>query len=362
MANNIAGPSPRRAKPLRRLLSIVVLVVLGAERPAAAEVKPQGAATVTVGPGVDTNPRRSLGEEAIPDGFLGATASLRGRLTSGDQSVSGRYDGGAKKFLSVTGEDLLAQQLEAGYALNVGALSLGVDGTGKLRRTRAGDRDYTDLSGEAFADWLASRELSLRLAVGLHGFSYLSNADYDSRGPVAALTVKFAPSRKHSFSLGLSASPRRFDAPRRISAEGDLAEERRADWAIGGQLAYALRGPVPIQAGYSLSVNASNSFGESTTRHRLFAAASGKLPLGVIVTGQAALQLNRYPDGIFLSRDLLLADDEAQSSLALKLAYPLGASVDLEARYALYSVALPRTDEVASFLRQTVALGLTFRL
>ena len=146
---------------------------------------------------------------------------------------------------------------------------------------------------------------------------------------------------------------------------------RRRDAQFGGQASYAYRGPVAVQGGYAyLRIN-STSYGEASERHRLWAAASAKLPLRLYASLQAAWQFIRYPDGIFLSQDLLLLDDESQSSLGAKLAFAATEQLDVELRYATYWVALPLATDAqdpsskvpgTTWWRHTAFLGVTFRL
>lgn len=333
---------------------------------APADAKMASAFSASLCPGVDTNPRRIVGEEAELDGFLAFTGNARARLgIAAGHQLSGRYDLGLKKFLEQSAEDVAVQQLDLDYAARLGRLAVGLDASGKLRLSRAGSRDYRDASGDAFVDWSASRRIALRLSAGARWFGYPPDDAYSSFGPRASLAVRLQPLRR----LGVSAAVLGVLPDYRGSARlpsGELSEQPRRDRQLAAQLQVSFRGPLLAQASYLWSGAWSNSFGESTQRHRISAAVTARLPLSIFASAQAAWQFIHYVDGLFLSKellDMLLYDDEAQSSLAIKLARPVSELVDLELKYAVYWIELPpRGDDPAlGFVRQTATLGAALR-
>ncbi len=98
---------------------------------------------------------------------------------------------------------------------------------------------------------------------------------------------------------------------------------RRKDGALSAGASYTYRGPVALGLTYTFQEISSNSFGETVLRHRLSGSAGLRLPWNVTLLAQGALGLSRYPDGIFLSPEIILVEeDEGQNSLSLKLARP----------------------------------------
>jgi len=347
---------------VRLALPLAVLVAF----PQAAEGGAQGSLTAVLGPGVDTNPHRTVGEADETDEYLSLTASGKGSVSDGKTHLlAGQFDTGLKKFARISDEDVFVQQAQAEYAASFGALQAGASGSGRLRVFRGHSRDYDDFAGEAFVDWGVSRAFSARLAAGLRRFLYEPDHGYDSAGPQAGLTLRYLPARGQSACLALTGAIPRFSGQRRTASLSTL-DERRRDTLLGIQGVYSYRGPLAVQAGYSYAWDDSNSFGESSQRHRIWAAVTTRLPFGLFGMLQAAWEMVRYPDGILLSEDLLLLDDEAQSSVAAKLAWPLTSSVDVEARWALYWVRLPPPRDgsagFADYLRQTVGVGVALRL
>ncbi len=291
-------------------------------------------------------------------------ASGWGRLALGEQqALWGRLELGAKKFLAVVDEDALAERLELEYSARLGGLSLGAAAFAKLRESRGRARDDRDFDAGAYAEQALGRGLSLRLSAGVRRYLYVPDSGYDALGPRAEIAGRWSPSRGHLFVASASASLPEYGAQARLSQTAPSGERRR-DRVLGGQVGYAYRGPVALQASYSIYEDQSNSFGESNLRQRFFAAASGRLPLTMVGSIQAAWEFIRYPDGIFLSQDLLLQDDESQSFVAAKLALPLSDHADLELRWALYWITLPARDAQSpslSYWRQTGGIGVSAR-
>ena len=86
-----------------------------------------------------------------------------------------------------------------------------------------------------------------------------------------------------------------------------------------------------------------------------------KLPWDVTAVGTAALQLTRFPDGIYLSADVLLVQDEENAnSLSVRLAKPVTPWMDLELRYAVFQYRLPQND--LQYLRQVAFAGVSARI
>ena len=78
--------------------------------------------------------------------------------------------------------------------------------------------------------------------------------------------------------------------------------------------------------------------------------------LTFLLNGQ--LRISTYPDGIFLSPEILtLEDDENLSSVSLKLLRPIGDHVDVDVRYAFFYGRLPTNG--FEYLRHLVSAGVS---
>ncbi|HEY3447296.1 MAG TPA: hypothetical protein VGK67_13075 [Myxococcales bacterium] len=366
---------------------------------AAAQAAVQGSLTASLGPGLDTNPSRTVANDASTlDGYLGLAATGKLKLTFGEgQQATGRYDVGLRKFFLTNREDLAVQQAALDWAMSLGRVVVGAEASGKWWASVSGSRDYADLGGDLFLDVALARQVSLRVLAGAHGFVYppahlgppdpaappvdpkTADADgaYDWVGPQGSLALRWQPARRHTATLALFGALPYYNGFSRYEGSSEFANGadgypvvRRRDAQFGGQVSYGYRGPVAVQAGYSYVRINSTSYGEASERHRLWAAASAKLPLRLYASLLAAYQFIGYPDGVFLSWDLQLLDDESQSSVGAKLGFAVTDEIDLEARYASYWFELPKvaapSDPSATlpttWWRHTAFLGVTLRL
>lgn len=325
-----------------------------------------GAASVAIHGGVDTNARRVIGERAVTDAFAGLAGTARGELFLGRRHLlSGRYDIGLKKFIDLDAEDLMVQRLNLGYAVHLPAWTLEADANGKLRTSRNGLRDYLDLYGLLSARRQFGRRVALRGELGMRRFSYPHEDDYGFWSGEIGLWGFWQFHRRIHLALGVRGVLPNYRGEAR-APDATYGTRARRDKLASVQIQAAYRGPVALQAGYLWVGNWSNSFGESFQRHRVFAAMTARLPWSIFVGLHLAWQWLHYPDGLFLSDDLidlLLYDDESQNSSTLKLARPLFKHLEIELKYSLSWVALPRRDDDTSlsYLRQVATLGFVGR-
>ncbi len=390
--------SPSLGLSVRALPAIATLLAAllpGAAPAGAASV--QGSLTASLGPGLDTNPSKTLADDASTlDGYLGLSASGRLRVGYGEgQQVAGRYDVGLRKFFLTDAEDMAVQQVELDWAANLGRVALGAQASAKWWLSKSQSRDYRDLAASLFGDAALAKGLNLRLAAGVRGFIFPpahwkepkvitdttldANAAYDWVGPQGHAALRWQPARRHGAALALFAALPYYSGYSRYEGSTEFAngrdgypEVKRRDAQLGGQVSYTYRGPAVVQAGYTYVRISSTSYGEASERHRLWAAASARLPLRLYASLQAAWQFILYPDNVFLSQLFLLLDEESQSSLGAKLAFAVTDEVDLEARYSAFWVELPPgagdpADPAATSLprtwwRHTAFLGVTLRL
>jgi hypothetical protein len=296
------------------------------------------------------------------DMALSLLAAGDGRITGERLQLVGRYELGGRKYVRYPQEDVLVQAAAVEGSMALGTqLGLGVEGRAKDRR--GGSRDYSDLGTGAFFEYAPDVRLALRLRVGAHRFVYRPDARANFGGPEVGLLGRYRFSRRHALSVFGEYAPRKYGVEARLPPghEGPSIG-RREDGALSAGAGYTFRGPVALGLTYTYQEISSNSFGETSLRHRLSGSAGVRLPWNVTLLAQGALGLSRYPDGIFLSPEIILVEeDEGQNSLSLKLARPVGegVKVDVELSYALYGTSLPRNN--LSYFRQVAGLGLTWR-
>ncbi|MCE9669317.1 hypothetical protein LY474_16015 [Myxococcus stipitatus] len=348
--------------PSRLPLPLVVALLLTAR--GASAVEWEGALKGTARLLVDTNAPRDFADatQHTPgaDVALSVLGSAEGRATFERTQLVGRYELGARKYAGFADEDTLVQAgaLEGSLALGT-EFGVGVEGHAKDRR--GGSRDYSDLGASLFAEYAPDARLALRVRAGARRFVYRPDATANFGGPELGFLGRYRFDRRHSLSLFGDLGTRRFGTPARArpGAVGSVLG-RREDGALTAGLSYNYRGPVALGLTYSYQESSSNSFGETLLRHRVVGSAGVRLPWRMTLLAQGSLGFTRYPDGIFLSPEIILVEeDEGQDSLSLKLARPVSARVDLELSWGLWSTRLPRNG--LSYTRQVFGVGVTWR-
>ncbi|XXF79289.1 hypothetical protein P2318_05920 [Myxococcaceae bacterium GXIMD 01537] len=346
-----------------RLPPVLPLLLLAlASRAPAAEV--DGSLRVTGRLMVDSNAPRDFSDgqtpDPLPDGAFNLLAAAEGRLTGESAQLVGRYEGGLRKYLTYTTEDMLVQSLALEGSVAVGpSLGLGVEGRAKDRR--GGSRAYTDLGANAFVEYAPDARLALRLRAGAHRFVYRPSEAANFSGTEVGFTGRYRLNRRHAFTVSGDYGRRGYLIDARPRPEVTQGPGTREDGALAASAGYTYRGPVALGLSYGFQEVDSNSFGETALRHRLSASAGVRLPWRLTLLAQGTLGLSRYPDGIYLSPEIILLDeDEAQNTLSLKLARPVRETLDVELTYGLYHTRLPRNG--LSYFRQALGVGLTWRL
>lgn len=343
------------------------LLLLLLSTPAAAERS--GALRLWLGSGYDSNARRDFVKEdgsgevkAEPDLVFSLLGTAEGRYQGRGAHAGGSYDLGIRRFIRLPSEDVLIQSgsLEGLFALS---RSLGVGLAGRAKDRRGGDRDYSDLVGEGSLELVPDSSLELRLKGGAHRFLYWNRIDYSFTATELGLYGRYRFDRRHAAFLFGGLGFRRYQAPTHPNPEDPSPgpPSSRRDSVLSGGGGYSFRGPLLLTLAYGYTEQRSNSFGESSLRHRLTATLGWRLPWQLTVLGQGALQLSRYPDGVYLSSELRVAeDDESHNSLSLKLVRSLTEHVEAELKYGLYQDRLATNG--LGYLRQLGWAGLSWRL
>ncbi len=336
-------------------LTALALVLLAS---LAHAVELNGNGRVWLGPGLDTNPNRGF-IAGDPDALLFGLGELNGSADWERVSLVGSYDLAFRKFITRPEADTLIQNARLDGTLRLGkAFSVGL--SGHARDRRGADRDYSDLVGEGVIDFRPDQSVDVRLRLGAHRFIYWPNFQYSFSGPDGTLLGRYRFDRRHSVSFFGSVNLRTYNALTHELDEPDPPPQvTRRDSVFQVGASYTYRGPFHLTLGYSYYDQTSNSHGESLRRHRLSATYATKLPFDLTLLATTALQLTLYPDDIYLSTDiLLLDDDENSSSVTLKLVKPLSKHFEVDLRYALYVNLLPQSNLL--YLRQVVSAGVSF--
>ncbi|WP_163996318.1 hypothetical protein [Pyxidicoccus caerfyrddinensis] len=342
---------------------LLALCVLAAGPAPAAEW--EGALKATSRMLVDTNASRDFSDAATGannglDGAFSLLGSAEGRGTFERSQLVGRYELGVRKYLGFTDEDTLVQAgaLEGSLALG-SEFGVGLEGHAKDRR--GGSRAYSDLGTSAFVEYAPDVRLALRLRAGARRFVYRPDATANFGGAEVGVLGRYRFDRRHSMSLFGDWGSRGYGTQARTRPGTTVPSPgRREDGALTAGASYNYRGPVALGLTYAYQESSSNSFGETVLRHRVTGNAGLRLPWRMTLLAQGSLGFSTYPDGIFLSPEIILVEeDEGQNSLSLKLARPVTEKVDAEVSWGLWSTRLPRNG--LTYTRQVFGVGFTWR-
>jgi hypothetical protein len=338
----------------------VAILALALLSPAAQSSELKGTARLSVGAGADSNARRDyqqLGTQS--DGFAYATALGRFDYLDQPTRAAGEYEIGARKFFQLSSEDVVVQSGSIEGARSLGsAWSIGLNGHAKDRR--GGVRDYSDLLGGPFVGF-GTRALDLRLSTTVHRFVYRPDFPYSFKAVEVGVAGQYRLGRRHALLFGLDAGARSYNGDARPNPrDSSPLSTGRQDVAFLGTAGYRYRGPIALTFTYSFWEANSNSFGETTLRHRWALTGGAQLPGEITLLGQAALQITRYPDGPYPNPDIVLIEDDNHNSLVLKLVRPVLSELELELRLALYNDQLPQNQ--LSYHRLVGWMGFVWRL
>lgn len=393
----IAAPPGSRSIPF--LLSVALVVALA---PAAARGEPDWNLQLEGGSEYDSNIHRievREGEEAeveaAPLARLGARHRLAWRRVKTER-LTLQSLGGLKLFTTESGqsENVGIVSADGSYEWNLrgrGAL-LGLhggyydaipfalyDSTSSYR-----GRNFRTASAEGSTTLLAEGGHRVSARVGYRSFEYKPDPLFDWKGDHYSLFYSTTRWRGDpdqdpdatsiDFNAGYQVERRGYDSSARTSSCADeeapdplcSAGTRltRADLnhSLAAELVYT--GERIYSARYELSVNDSNSHGESLVRQRLRVGLTTELWARLYLTAEGTVLVNIYLTPLLLARDeqattFVSIEDENRNSLALHLSRPLGENWAVEGRYAIYSNEF--TNDELSFLRQTAYLGAVYR-
>jgi len=381
--------------------ALAALAVLALAQPAAAD-DARWTLQLEGGAEYDSNIHRlevregdEVDTEGAPLTRLGARHRLSWRRVRTERLTLSTF-GGLKLFTTASGqsENVAIASLDGGYEWNLrgrGAI-LGVQGsyydaipievvdpTGGLE-----GRTFRTAAGELTAAIAGEGGQRITALVGYRGFQYKPDPLFDWQGDHYGLLFQTTwwrgdpdvddDAASIDLTAGYRISRRGYDSRARTSscheesaadplcsagtrlARSDLHHSLAAELVYTGRRVYGAR--------YELSVNDSNSYGESLVRQRLHVGVTTELLREVYMTAEGTILVNVYLEPLLLARDeqartFVSIDEENRNSLSLHLSRAIGGGWALEGRYAIFSNEF--TNEELSFRRQTVYLGAIYR-
>lgn len=344
---------------MRPLPTLTLLAATLLAPPSFGEVS--GEARASASTGIDTNARRDYDTSLNGLDVVGnLQVDLGGRLRTARTQTLLNYSAGARKFARLSTEDIFVQAaaLDAS-ALVTQSATFGLLGLAKDRR--GASRDYTDLQAFGVIEFFPDDRMEVRVRGGAHRFLYRPNIQFSFGAAEAGGTAMWRFDKRHAVFVFGEFGDRTYLMDADPPPGEQRSSSRRLDRVLGAGLGYEYRGPVRVRADYSFFEQNSNSFGQSSSRHRLSALFAARLFFKLNLVSQAALQITDFPDGILLSPEIVLLEDEENSnSLSVKLVRALTDKLDAELRYAVYYYRLSGND--LSYLRQVGWCGLSFHL
>lgn len=330
------------------LRPLAIALALVAALPAAAQSPVEFEGRLGVGPAWDSNVGRQSGEAPIRDDLalaLLAGVDLRWRPAT-DQQTTLTWTGGGRLFRTHDSENQLAHALSVGHGIHLGgAFSASMDLRRQDRWLESRLRDAADTSGALRLQWAALPGLTPEVRVGWRHFDWWPDPDWSGGGPTTGLGLRWQPMRRHVADLGWEMQLRQLPG--------------RHERMHAGHLGWTWRGPVVLSAGYLLGHAQSDVRGYASVRHRMRVLVGARLPFGLLLSAQGVLQLVRFPEGFRIAPDLVTEDEESLSSVAAKLALPVGSGLSLEARYQLHLATF--LEEELTYERHLVSSGVTWR-
>jgi len=355
--------------------------------------EPKLAVTAEGGAEADSNVQRSeTGPGLTTERVAAPVARLGAKLTGTGRAVHGGYAlaAGALSRTVLSGRDVLLPEnvvLLSGdvrwmHPIGERAVSagFGITGVDALPITDAvGSRTFRTLGAEAVIALRGGEDRALTVAFGGRDFVYKPEHSYDWRGPTASLRLDLTlwerdeGARSVELSALFGFEARAYDSFATASVCANDAPPkpecyagtslRRSDRFQRGGLELTWTGRFVAAAAYQLSVTDSNDYGQSIVRHRVTLSATRDLPWRLYGTALATLQLDRYPDGLPVERDLVTQtfttlDDENRSSLQVRIARHVAKAWAIEGRGAIWRNLGSELDTV--FRRAVLYVGAVY--
>ena len=243
-------------------------------------------------------------------------------------------------------------------------------------------RDFRSLAGTLQLGIAASPRSDIVLGGGYRSLLFKADQDFNFQGPTASLDWRWTrtPEGENDggdWELGAGAGfeQRWFAGPALAASCGGGAVpglpcpgvDQRLDRLYMGHAEATRTGWALTGLGYALVYNASNSYGETVTRHFAILRFAAPLPLDLTIAARAELLFAFYREAVPLvvqsgctapGSGCTSIEEENRSSVRVDLSRPLADNLRLFARYTFYANELGTS--AGHYRRQTVLVSLAF--
>jgi hypothetical protein len=331
---------------------------------------------LSLGPEFDTNvyrnPYGDQGDYPVTPDFdikMLAIGGVDWRSQDKRHSFRGEYTLGGRVFMRISDEDTLINQLDAEYSYRAWEIaSIGVDFDARDVSIISNDRAYTLGGANFFSDIRAWQGGLMRLKAGYRVFMWKPDAEYTNNGPAAGLSLRHYFTKHLSLAFATEYQFRMYQGNAYVFVDNpdgsrtlEPTDRQRLDNIVFGSIGVEYVHKILISGSYSILYNPSNSAGESILRHRVAAVFTAKPVWEIYINIMAALQYTQFIDGIYVSQQLFLEDDdENQNSVVVKLSRAIGKGFSAELKYGIYWSEWS-TDPM-SFSRQVFYAGVAWKM
>jgi hypothetical protein len=235
-------------------------------------------------------------------------------------------------------------------------------------------RDFRSLAPTVELRTTLNESIELGANGGYRWLLFKPDRDFDFNGPTAGVNLRWLHDTENGSDwearAGAALEHRGFAGPALIGNCGSdhlpcPGPAIRTDQFLMAQADLTRTGRVLLGAGYAFHYNASNSFGETVTRHIVIARVAGALPLGLYLAARADLLFAFYRDQVPVAlmtggKPFVNIEDENRSSARIDLSRDIGDNLRALLRYTFYANELG--NSAGTYRRHTLLLSLAFVL
>jgi hypothetical protein len=359
-----AQPKHPSTRGLIQLFALLLALLCTLPSTLSAQDQDQGRLVFKAGIEHDSNTRRQIGSETLPDQALRLFAKLSQQVTLGTLALlDTRLLFGAKAHRDIPDEDAFVSSAQIAlksplWTTDSAALALLCSADFADRSERSSQRDYTRASAIAGlgAQWW---RLSASIMGGGHAFIYKPQLEANHAGWMLHSSVALALLDELELGVSYALIDRAFDSMRFVDVESIITTDehtKRRDSLHAVRASLSYKHGFIASAAYSLQLNQSNSVGPGLVRHGVDLLWTQEVFWTIMLSAKLRLLRTHYDDPVRIDQTLAI-DDADRNELGITLSIPLFSTLQLELGYAFFGEAL---GSQADFSRHLAYLGFEF--